>query len=188
VDQQADLGVAHGVAFTIDLPSLAGQPARTLKERDRNNNIGGFSYYVLDTTGANVPDPPLVPTLNLSPNDVRARRGVLGRAGAAHRVAGDRAREPAKLRLTLLNTSGQALSNVSVCSNLAKHLPGGGFAAAEPAPAGGHPVLAAGRGDPRQHRDRLRRELWKEHPDQVHGSPLELRRPFRDHDVRRDDR
>jgi PKD repeat protein len=49
IDQTGDPGVVGAVAFTIDVPQ------RTMKEAERQNNVGGFNYYVLDVDN---PGPP----------------------------------------------------------------------------------------------------------------------------------
>ena len=51
VDQTAGFGLAKAVVFTIDLPG------RTVKEGNRQNNVGGFFYYMLD------PQSPAAPTV-----------------------------------------------------------------------------------------------------------------------------
>ena len=75
IDQTQDAGEARRVAFSIDLPE------RSVKEAYRENNIGGFFWYVLDTqtaqpptTAAKVPPPcvrgrcsPRTPTASADP-------------------------------------------------------------------------------------------------------------------------
>ncbi len=52
LDLSAEPGVARWVAFTIDLDG----PKRNVRESDRQNNYGGFYYYILDVTN---PAPPV---------------------------------------------------------------------------------------------------------------------------------
>jgi pimeloyl-ACP methyl ester carboxylesterase len=119
VDQQKELGVAHGVAVTIDLPSLSGEKARTMKERDRINNFTGFSYYVLDTTGTVVPNPPLVPILPLSAGDLAGDAECTEAPALQILTQNLVAGTQTTLHVTLKNTSTQTLHNVQVCSKLA---------------------------------------------------------------------
>jgi hypothetical protein len=68
LDQTKDLGVAKAISFTIDLP------ARTVREADRRDNVGGFFYWLMDKDNPS-PIPPQMNPEGLIPPPVEALLG-----------------------------------------------------------------------------------------------------------------
>jgi PKD repeat protein len=109
---EARAGSYEAVVFTIDVP------ARSVPEANRQNNVASFVYYILDRTpGAPAPPLPSDPwpfaisratLLAPSPECRESPTFVLTQNANNDRV-----------RVSVMNTSGETLSNVTVCSGLA---------------------------------------------------------------------
>ncbi|HEY3547196.1 MAG TPA: Ig-like domain-containing protein [Propionicimonas sp.] len=128
VDQaQTAAGQVGSAAFTIDLPD------RTVKESNRRNNVGGFFYYLLDTSKPTVTVPtipsevpvPISGTDLLTPDlectaapelviDQRMVVGGADRGSPAALYIG----EQAELYLSVRNISAVPATGVTVCTTL----------------------------------------------------------------------
>jgi triacylglycerol esterase/lipase EstA (alpha/beta hydrolase family) len=112
----AQYGVPHWVAFTIDLRE------RKLRESNRQNNVGGFFYYILDRTTANpvppataqhVPLPPALSATTLTPNPECSDPPKLTMFQSA---------TPARITFTVRNVSNAAVTDVTVFSTVTNQL------------------------------------------------------------------
>jgi hypothetical protein len=127
IDLTTGAGTPHGVSFTIDLPE------RTVKEADRNNNVGGFFYYVLDTTNPVPPSTPGAPYLPLpdpsviepdqecgsSPSLSVSQTVLTTTNQTVPDLGGVGLGQQLTIQITVSNLSGDPQSDVTVCSGLA---------------------------------------------------------------------
>jgi pimeloyl-ACP methyl ester carboxylesterase len=105
-------GSYEAVVFTIDLP------ARSVPEANRQDNVASFVYYILDRTPGALP--PLLPS---DPWPFAISRATLLAPSAECRespalVLTQNANND-RVRVSVMNTSGETLTNVTVCSALA---------------------------------------------------------------------
>jgi len=126
VDQTTGFGVPHGVSFTIDLPG------RKMKEANRQNNLGGFFYYVLDVSAPvppSTPPQPYVPFPDPKVLDPDAEcddgpalsitQRILPPSGGSFSGEGEVSLgDVITIELVVTNTSGDAQNDVVVCSNI----------------------------------------------------------------------
>ena len=125
LDQTTDLGQAKPVAFTIDLPD------KTMREANRQNNVGGFYYYTLNL---NSPAPPSTPSQPPSPIQtpglldpdpeceegptLKITQDIVAGSQVLNHDAVLGLGEEVTLRIKVENTSGSDQSDVVVCSTL----------------------------------------------------------------------
>jgi hypothetical protein len=125
VDLTLDLGVPHGVSFTIDLPE------HKIKEANRENNLGGFFYYVLDVNAPTPPTTPPTPYVPFSDPDVlkpdpecddgpalAITQRVVSSSGAITGEGEVGLGEQITIELHVKNLSGDTQEDVMVCSNI----------------------------------------------------------------------
>ncbi|MEO6666901.1 MAG: hypothetical protein ABIO65_09040, partial [Nitrospiria bacterium] len=107
-----DLGQPHGVAFTIDLPE------HKVKEANRQNNLGGFFYYVLDwqNPGLVVPSTAPKPPLPMPDPDGNLLQPDPACDDAAKLTVIQSANNDL-IRFTIFNNSTETMTNVTVCSD-----------------------------------------------------------------------
>ncbi|HET7694175.1 MAG TPA: PKD domain-containing protein [Vicinamibacterales bacterium] len=125
VDQTAGFNQAHGVSFVIDLPD------KSVKESNRQNNLGGFFYYVVDRLQPQGPATPARPHVplpggSLLDPDAACLAGaelsmsqVVTLDGAP--LGGDATvafGETLTITLTAQNLSSEPAQDVVVCSNI----------------------------------------------------------------------
>ena len=124
IDQQASPGVAGSVAFVADLPE------KKMREANRQNNLGGFFYYTLDTANPSVPATPAQPPLppGSGPLDPDAECNTSPALKVSQRInAGGQSLEgeallgfgeTVEIVITVDNLSGDAQNDVTVCSSI----------------------------------------------------------------------
>ena len=117
LDFTTDFGNPHAVVFTIDLPD------RTVRESNRRNNVGGFFYYILDTTVADpasltipstpvsVPQPISSPPPGMLDPDAQCEDPPSFDVRATYSLG--------QLHLTIKNVSSGVLKDIGYCSSVA---------------------------------------------------------------------
>ena len=121
IDFTTGFGVPHAVVFTIDLPEASSSvPGKTQKEANRQNNLGGFFYYVLDRTTPG-PTPPSTP--GAVPLPIPDPNGDVLKPDAQCDVTPIltmmQSANPDKILVTVFNNSSQTITSVQACSDVA---------------------------------------------------------------------
>ncbi|HEX6973115.1 MAG TPA: Ig-like domain-containing protein, partial [Vicinamibacterales bacterium] len=141
VDLPASGFAPHGVSFLIDVPE------RTMKEANRENNLGGFFYYVLDRGTGTTPSAPAAPYFPVanrtellkpslecfdSPTLQITQRLMIG-----GELIGDQAilgrGEAVTITLSVTNYSGETVTGAMACSNITNQC----YTIGSPIPPGG---------------------------------------------------
>jgi pimeloyl-ACP methyl ester carboxylesterase len=118
IDQSANVAVQQTVVFTLDLPTLTGDRGHRMKEPDRQNNYGGFHFYILDRASASAPPNAPVPMPHSDPTALKPDAECF--TSPQLRVTSQEiSYANNKLKLRLLNTSNETISHIQVCSDLA---------------------------------------------------------------------